>query len=75
MRNDTRKKFNHSLAKVAELNGVESAQVQFTVAPAPAQKMEEKIQASSEFLQKINIIGIFLIKISNLLYFFVNNII
>jgi hypothetical protein len=30
--------------------------VQFTVAPAPAQKMEEKIQASSEFLQKINII-------------------
>ena len=41
MRNDTRKKFNHSLAKVAELNGVESAQVQFTVAPAPAQKMEE----------------------------------
>ena len=58
MRNDTRKKFNHSLAKVAELNGVESAQVQFTVAPAPAQKMEEKIQASSEFLQKINIIPV-----------------
>ncbi|MGM7372067.1 P2 family phage major capsid protein, partial [Acinetobacter baumannii] len=58
MRNDTRKKFNHSLAKVAELNGVESAQVQFTVAPAPAQKMEEKIQASSEFLQKINVVPV-----------------
>ncbi|WP_347453660.1 phage major capsid protein, P2 family [Acinetobacter thermotolerans] len=58
MRNDTRKKFNHSLAKVAELNGVESAQVQFTVAPAPAQKLEEAIQASSDFLQKINIIGV-----------------
>ncbi len=42
MRNDTRKKFNHSLAKVAELNGVESAQVQFTVAPAPASKNGRK---------------------------------
>lgn len=58
MRNDTRKKFNHSLAKVAELNGVESVQVQFTVAPNPAQKLEEAVQASSEFLQKVNVIGV-----------------
>lgn len=58
MRNDTRKKFNNSLVKLAEINGVESAKEQFTVAPAPAQKMEEKIQASSEFLQKINVIGV-----------------
>ena len=58
MRNDTRKKYNHSLVKLAEINGVDSAQVQFTVAPAPAQKLEEKIQESSEFLQKINIVPV-----------------
>ncbi len=53
MRNDTRKKFNHSLAKVAEINGVESAQVQFTVAPAPAQKMEEKSRLQVNFFKKL----------------------
>lgn len=58
MRNDTRKKFNYSLLKLAEINGVDSAQVQFTVAAAPAQKLEEKIQQSSEFLQKINIVPV-----------------
>ncbi|AJB65847.1 capsid protein [Acinetobacter baumannii] len=55
MRNDTRIKFNHSLKKLAEINGVETVEKQFTVAPAPEQKLEEKIQASSAFLQKINI--------------------
>ncbi|OTG65934.1 phage major capsid protein, P2 family [Acinetobacter silvestris] len=58
MRNDTRKKFNHSLNKLAEINGVEAVNVQFTIAPVPSQKMEEKVQASSEFLGKINIIGV-----------------
>jgi hypothetical protein len=43
-------KNNHSLAKVAELNGVESAQVQFTV-PAPAQKMEEKFRLQANFFK------------------------
>lgn len=58
MRNETRKKFNHSLNKLAEINGVEAVNVQFTIAPVPSQKMEEKVQASSEFLGKINIIGV-----------------
>lgn len=58
MRNDTRKKFNHSLIKLAEINGVEAVNVQFTIAPAPSQKMEDKVQASSEFLGRINIIGV-----------------
>ncbi|HAV4199406.1 phage major capsid protein, P2 family [Acinetobacter baumannii] len=58
MRNDTRIKYNHSLQKLAEINGVESVAHTFNVAPVPAQKMEDKIQASSEFLSKINVIGV-----------------
>jgi P2 family phage major capsid protein len=55
MRNDTRLKFNHYTAEVARINGVGSAAVQFTVDPAPAQKLEEKIQLSSQFLGLINV--------------------
>ncbi|MFH4385156.1 capsid protein, partial [Acinetobacter baumannii] len=42
MRNDTRIKYNHSLQKLAEINGVESVAHTFNVAPVPAQKMEDK---------------------------------
>ncbi|QNX72871.1 phage major capsid protein, P2 family [Acinetobacter seifertii] len=55
MRNDTRLKFNHYTAEVARINNVGSATVQFTVDPAPAQALEEKVQLSSEFLGRINI--------------------
>ncbi|MBJ8475332.1 phage major capsid protein, P2 family [Acinetobacter bereziniae] len=55
MRNDTRLKFNHYTAEVARINNVGSADVQFTVDPAPAQALEEKVQLSSEFLGRINI--------------------
>lgn len=58
MRNDTRKKFNHYMGEVARINEVDSAAVQFTVAPTPAQKLEEKIQLSSEFLGRINIVPV-----------------
>lgn len=58
MRNETRIKYNHSLQKLAEINGVESVANTFNIAPVPSQKMEDKIQASSEFLSKINVIGV-----------------
>ncbi|MHA3078823.1 phage major capsid protein, P2 family [Acinetobacter sp. ANC 5502] len=58
MRNDTRKKFNHYMGEVARINEVDNAAVQFTVAPTPAQKLEEKIQLSSEFLGRINIVPV-----------------
>jgi len=49
MRNDTRKKFNHYMGEVARINEVDSAAVQFTVAPTPAQKLEEKISYQASF--------------------------
>ncbi|WP_373351031.1 phage major capsid protein, P2 family [Acinetobacter bereziniae] len=58
MRNDTRKKFNHYMGEVARINGVDNAAVLFTVAPNPVQSLEEKIQLSSEFLARINIIPV-----------------
>lgn len=58
MRNETRKLFNAYLAKIAELNGVEDATKTFSVVPAVQQTMEKKIQESSEFLKRINMIGV-----------------
>ena len=58
MRNDTRKLFTGYLSQVAKLNGVESANATFNVDPSIQQKLETKIQESSEFLGKINIIGV-----------------
>lgn len=55
MRNETRVKFNAYLEQVAKLNGVDSATKKFNVSPSVQQTMEQKIQASSEFLSKINI--------------------
>ena len=58
MRNDTRKLFTGYLGQVALLNGVESATATFSVDPSIQQRLETKIQESSEFLTKINIIGV-----------------
>jgi P2 family phage major capsid protein len=55
MKNTTRLQFNGYLANQAELNGVPSATEQYTVVPSVQQKIEERIQESSEFLGKINI--------------------
>lgn len=58
MRNDTRIKFNAYLHQIATLNGVEDATKTFSVVPAVQQTMEKKIQESSEFLKRINMIGV-----------------
>jgi P2 family phage major capsid protein len=58
MRNDTRKLYTRYIQQVATLNGVESAGATFSVDPTIQQKLETRIQESSEFLSKINLIGV-----------------
>lgn len=43
------------MVELAKLNGVTNVERKFTVAPSIQQKLEDKIQQSSEFLKKINI--------------------
>jgi P2 family phage major capsid protein len=58
MRNETRLAFNDYTARLATLNAVASALTQFTVTPSVQQTLETKIQESSDFLGKINVIGV-----------------
>ncbi|MFA5495183.1 MAG: phage major capsid protein, P2 family [Porticoccaceae bacterium] len=58
MRNDTRIAFNNFTQRLAQLSGVPSATESFTVEPSVQQTLESKIQESSEFLGRINIIGV-----------------
>ncbi|GLQ93469.1 phage major capsid protein, P2 family [Dyella acidisoli] len=58
MRNDTRRLFNAYAERVAQLNGVDSAASKFSVTPTVQQTLENQLQASSEFLSKINVIGV-----------------
>lgn len=58
MRNDTRHLFNQYLERQAQLNSVPNAAVKFAVEPSVQQTLETKIQESSEFLGRINIIGV-----------------
>ena len=58
MRNETRLKFTAFAAAVAQLSGVANAAEKFTVAPSVQQKLETRLQASSDFLQRINIIPV-----------------
>ena len=55
MRIETRLKFNAAMQQLAKLNGIPKVTQKFTVAPTIQQKLEDKIQLSSAFLQKINI--------------------
>lgn len=55
MRKATRLKYNAAMTKLAELNGVDKVSQKFNVVPSVQQKLEDKIQLSSAFLQKINI--------------------
>lgn len=55
MKNPTRKQYSAYLAQLATLNGVESAAQMFTVTPSVQQKLESRIQESSEFLKSIGI--------------------
>lgn len=58
MRNETSKKFNDFLGRVASLSGVSDATNTFTVDPSVQQTMEKRIQESSAFLGEINIQGV-----------------
>ena len=58
MRNNTRRLFDAYTAEVATLNGVGRVDVKFSVEPTVQQRLEDKIQESSEFLQKINFHGV-----------------
>lgn len=58
MRNDTRIAFDAYLAAIAKLSHVLDATKKFNVDPTVQQKLEQKIQASSEFLKRINMIGV-----------------
>ncbi|WP_199103173.1 phage major capsid protein, P2 family [Aquitalea sp. ASV11] len=58
MRNDTRLKYNAFAAAIATLNGVEDATKSFNVSPSIQQTLENRIQLSSEFLTKINMVPV-----------------
>lgn len=58
MRNPTRLAFNLYLSQLATLNNVPSVTEKFTVSPSIQQTLESKIQESSDFLGKINIVGV-----------------
>lgn len=58
MRNDTRILFSQFAAKVAKLNGVPDATQKFAVNPSVQQKLEKRIQESSDFLTRVNMIGV-----------------
>ena len=58
MQNETRRLFAAYKAEVAKLNGVDRVDEKFTVTPTIQQKLENKVQESSEFLKRINIYGV-----------------
>lgn len=58
MRNDTRLVFNRYLEQQATLNGVSDASKKFNVDPTVAQKLEDRIQESADFLKSINIVPV-----------------
>jgi P2 family phage major capsid protein len=58
MQNRTRELFNAYLAQIATLNHVGTAAEGFTVDPTVQQTLETKIQESSDFLKKVNNIGV-----------------
>jgi P2 family phage major capsid protein len=60
MRKETRAHFKAYVSQIAQLNGIdaEDAVARFSVAPAVEQKLEEKIQESSDFLQQISVVPV-----------------
>lgn len=58
MHPDTRKALNAYYTQLAALNNVANVHEQFTVTPSVQQTLEAKIQESSAFLGRINIIGV-----------------
>ncbi|MFI9653977.1 phage major capsid protein, P2 family [Guyparkeria sp. GHLCS8-2] len=58
MKNTTRTAFNDFKAQIAQLNGVPDASTKFAASPAVEQTMINKMQESSDFLRRINIMGV-----------------
>ena len=58
MRKETRFAFDAFLDAIAKLNGVTNATQKFAVAPSVQQKLETRIQESSDFLKRVNVIGV-----------------
>jgi P2 family phage major capsid protein len=58
MKKITRVAFDKYTARLAQLNDTSTVTSMFSVAPSIQQKLETKIQESSEFLSKINIYGV-----------------
>lgn len=58
MRKETRLAYNNYTGQLAQLNDVSTVTEKFTVTPSVQQKLEERIQLSSAFLQAINVIGV-----------------
>lgn len=60
MRKETRFKFNKYLSRLAELNGIDVPDLdkKFNVEPSVTQKLFDKIQQSSSFLQLINMVTV-----------------
>lgn len=58
MRNETRQAYNAYLQTIAQLNGVESAVTKFAVSTPVQQRLESRMQESSEFLQRINVVPV-----------------
>lgn len=58
MKNTTRQLFNKLKQETATANNVADVTEKFTVSPAVEQRLVEKMGESSDFLKKINIIGV-----------------
>ncbi|MDR1463647.1 MAG: phage major capsid protein, P2 family [Azoarcus sp.] len=58
MQNATRKLFNAYLSRIAMLNSIGSAAEKFNVDPSVQQTLETRIQESSDFLTRVNNIGV-----------------
>ncbi|MFZ3002523.1 MAG: phage major capsid protein, P2 family [Undibacterium umbellatum] len=58
MQNTTRKAYNALVTRLGDINGVDDATKTFAIAPSVQQRLETKIQESSQFLSRINIIGV-----------------
>lgn len=58
MRKETRLAFNAYKAAIAQLNGTQDVSEKFSVEPSVQQTLENRIQESSDFLTRINNIGV-----------------
>ncbi len=58
MRNDTRTQYGAYLEQIAKLNGVSDPTKTFTVTPSVQQKLESRMQESSDFLSRIGMHGV-----------------